>query len=76
MAELHANDRLDKRQARRAFEQAAETYDAAAALQQEIGSRLLERMDMVRGRIIAHPDGFGFVVRDDGDVAHDARLWV
>ena len=46
MAELHANDRLDKRQARRAFEQAAETYDAAAALQQEIGSRLLERMDL------------------------------
>jgi malonyl-CoA O-methyltransferase len=48
MAELSAADRLDKQQARRSFERAADTYDAAAALQQEIGSRLLERMDLVR----------------------------
>jgi len=40
----------DKRQMRRAFERAAETYDAAAELQHEIGSRLLERMDFIRLR--------------------------
>ncbi len=26
----------------------------------------LDKMDLVRGRIIAHPDGFGFLVPDDG----------
>jgi malonyl-CoA O-methyltransferase len=63
MAELREVDRLDRRQARRAFERAAESYDAAAALQQEIGSRLLERMDMVRlqpGRILDLGAGTGF----------------
>ena len=40
--------RLDKQQARRAFEQAAATYDAAAALQSEVGDRMLERLDLVR----------------------------
>ena len=29
------------------------------------GYGLVERMDMVRGRIIAHPDGFGFLVPDE-----------
>jgi malonyl-CoA O-methyltransferase len=38
----------DKRQMRRAFEGAAETYDAAAELQYEVGSRLMERMDFIR----------------------------
>ncbi len=27
---------------------------------------LLERMDLVRGRVLAHRDGFGFLVPDDG----------
>jgi malonyl-CoA O-methyltransferase len=40
--------RVDKRQARLAFERAASTYDAAAALQQEIGRRMLERLDLIR----------------------------
>ncbi len=39
---------IDKRLARRAFEKAASTYDAAAVLQNEIGSRLMERLDYVR----------------------------
>lgn len=26
----------------------------------------LDKMDLVRGRVIAHPDGFGFLVPDDG----------
>ncbi len=30
------------------------------------GYGLVDRMDMVRGRIIAHPDGFGFLVPDEG----------
>jgi malonyl-CoA O-methyltransferase len=63
MAELREVDRLDRQQARRAFERAAGSYDAAASLQQEIGSRLLERMDMVRlqpGRILDLGAGTGF----------------
>ncbi len=27
---------------------------------------LLQKMDMVRGRVIGHPDGFGFLVPDEG----------
>jgi malonyl-CoA O-methyltransferase len=38
----------DKRLARRSFEHAAATYDQAAALQQEIGRRLLQRLDIMR----------------------------
>jgi ribonuclease R len=30
------------------------------------GYGLVDRMDMVRGRIISHPDGFGFLVPDEG----------
>ena len=40
--------RLDKRQARQAFERAAQTYDAAAVLQQEVGRRLMDRLDLIR----------------------------
>jgi malonyl-CoA O-methyltransferase len=50
MAEDKAGYQLDKRQARLAFERAADTYDEAAALQQEIGQRLLERLDLIRMR--------------------------
>lgn len=39
---------LDKRLARRAFEQAADSYDGACALQREVEKRLLERLDLVR----------------------------
>jgi malonyl-CoA O-methyltransferase len=41
-------DWLDKSLARRAFERAAETYDASAALQNEVGNRLVERLDFIR----------------------------
>ncbi|MGB5727271.1 MAG: VacB/RNase II family 3'-5' exoribonuclease, partial [Thiogranum sp.] len=30
------------------------------------GYGLVERMDMVRGRVIGHPDGFGFLVPEEG----------
>jgi malonyl-CoA O-methyltransferase len=39
---------LDKQQARRAFNRAASTYDAAAELQYEIGDRMMERLDFIR----------------------------
>ena len=48
MADDNTGYRIDKVQARRAFERAASTYDAAAALQYEIGARLIERLDLIR----------------------------
>jgi malonyl-CoA O-methyltransferase len=39
---------VEKRVKRRAFERAARTYDAAAALQREVAQRLLERLDYVK----------------------------
>lgn len=39
---------LDKRRARRAFERAAATYDAAAVLQNEVCRRMLARLDYIR----------------------------
>src|SRR5690625_445353 len=39
---------LDKVSAQRAFERAATSYDSAAVLQQEVGRRLLERLDAIR----------------------------
>ncbi len=28
---------------------------------------LVQRMDLIQGRVIGHPDGFGFLARDDGN---------
>src|SRR5512138_2660718 len=39
---------LDPRAVRRSFDRAARSYDAAAAVQREIRTRLLERLDIVR----------------------------
>ena len=39
---------VDPRAVRRAFARAAATYDAAAALQREVGSRMASRLDYVR----------------------------
>ena len=39
---------IDKRLARRSFEQAAADYDRVAVLQQEIAGRMLERLDYVK----------------------------
>lgn len=38
--------KLDRRQARNAFDRAAASYDAAAVLQHEVGERLLERLEL------------------------------
>ena len=48
MTEANNNTLIDKRLARRAFEKAAGTYDDAAVLQNEIGDRLMERLDYIR----------------------------
>ena len=53
MAEDKHNYRLDKQQARLAFERAALTYDEAAALQREIGQRLIERLQLIRLQPVA-----------------------
>jgi malonyl-CoA O-methyltransferase len=50
MAAEEGGYRIDKHQARLAFERAAVSYDAAAALQSEVGRRLLERLDLIRYR--------------------------
>jgi malonyl-CoA O-methyltransferase len=39
---------VDPRAVRRAFERAAATYDAAAALQREVGTRMAQRLDYVK----------------------------
>ncbi|WP_295885890.1 malonyl-ACP O-methyltransferase BioC [uncultured Thiohalocapsa sp.] len=39
---------IDKAAARRAFDTAADGYDAVAVLQREIGGRMLERLDYIR----------------------------
>ncbi|HEU0187946.1 MAG TPA: malonyl-[acyl-carrier protein] O-methyltransferase BioC, partial [Gallionellaceae bacterium] len=36
---------IDKREVRRAFSRAATQYDAAAVMQREVCSRMLERLD-------------------------------
>ena len=40
--------RIDKRRVRRAFDQAAYSYDRVAVLQGEVGKRLLERLEYIR----------------------------
>ncbi len=39
---------IDKARVRRAFSRAADSYDEAAVLQREAGSRMLERLDLVK----------------------------
>ena len=39
---------IDKDQARRAFGRAADSYDAMAVLQREIGERMAERLDLIK----------------------------
>jgi malonyl-CoA O-methyltransferase len=58
---------LEPRAVRRSFDRAARTYDASAAVQAEIRTRLLERLDVVRLRPTAVLDlgaGTGHASRD------------
>jgi len=57
---------FDKQRVRKAFDRAAETYDAAAVLQKEVCKRLLEKLDVVKlspGRILDAGSGTGAAIR-------------
>ncbi|VAX12327.1 Malonyl-[acyl-carrier protein] O-methyltransferase [hydrothermal vent metagenome] len=47
-SEIKQESELESLQVQRSFEQAAASYDEAAILQREVGSRLLERLDYIR----------------------------
>ena len=58
---------LDKKTVRHHFERAADSYDAAAVLQKEVASRLVERLDYIKinpGRVLDVGSGTGFVTAD------------
>ncbi|MDY6942718.1 MAG: ribonuclease R [Pseudomonadota bacterium] len=40
--------------------------DGELCLNRKGGFGLVDRMDLVRGRVVGHPDGFGFLIPDDG----------
>jgi malonyl-CoA O-methyltransferase len=57
---------IDKRQVRRSFSRAAADYDAAAVLQREVCSRMLERLDYVKlqpSRVLDVGSGTGWGTR-------------
>lgn len=57
---------IDKKQVRRAFDQAADSYDKYAKLQHEVGSRMLSRLDYIRTepkRIIDIGSGTGHITK-------------
>ncbi len=59
--------RNEKRLVRRAFDRAAQSYDAAAVLQREVGERMVSRLDYVKvdpGRILDAGSGTGKGKRD------------
>ncbi len=59
---LHTEDDLEALRRRlRAMER-----DGQLIRNRRGGYGLVERLDLVRGRVIGHPDGFGFLVPDEG----------
>ena len=63
MTEENNQYRIDKQLARRSFDRAADSYDAVAELQYEIGDRMVERLDYIRQqprRILDLGAGTGF----------------
>jgi malonyl-CoA O-methyltransferase len=57
---------IDKKQVRRAFSRAAHNYDAAAVLQREVCSRMLERLDYIKlqpARVLDAGSGTGWGTR-------------
>ncbi len=57
---------IDKRQVRRAFSRAAQDYDAAAVMQREVCTRMLEKLDYVRlqpARVLDVGSGTGWGTR-------------
>lgn len=61
---------IDKRQVRRAFSRAASDYDAAAVLQREVCTRLLERLECIKlqpSRLLDVGSGTGWGTRQLGE---------
>ena len=61
---------IDKRQVRRAFSRAAQDYDAAAVLQREVCTRMLDRLGCIKlqpSRIIDIGSGTGWGTRQLGE---------
>ena len=61
---------IDKKQVRRAFSRAARDYDAAAVLQREVCTRMLDRLDCIKlqpSRIIDVGSGTGWGTRQLGE---------
>lgn len=61
---------IDKRQVRRAFSRAAHDYDAAAVLQREVCTRMLERLDYIKlqpSRVLDVGSGTGWGTRQLGE---------
>ncbi|MDH5228928.1 MAG: ribonuclease R [Gammaproteobacteria bacterium] len=59
---LHSEDELEGLRRRlRAMER-----DGQLIRNRKGGYGIVKKMDLIRGRVIGHPDGFGFLVPDDG----------
>jgi malonyl-CoA O-methyltransferase len=68
---------IDKRQVRRAFSRAAGSYDAAAVLQREVCSRMLERLKYIKlqpSRILDAGSGTGWGTRQLTQRYPDAQV--
>jgi malonyl-CoA O-methyltransferase len=68
---------LDKQRIRRRFARAAPSYDAAAVVGREVGSRLLERLDLVRltpTRVLDLGSGTGLAARALAQRYRDSRV--
>ncbi|OIR18218.1 malonyl-[acyl-carrier protein] O-methyltransferase [mine drainage metagenome] len=68
---------IDKRQVRRAFNRAAQQYDAAAILQREVCTRMLERLDYVKlqpARLLDVGSGTGWGTRQLGERYPQAEI--
>ncbi len=61
---------IDKKQVRRAFSRAASDYDAAAVMQREVCTRMLEKLDYIKlqpGRLLDVGSGTGWGTRQLGE---------
>ncbi|MBI1175511.1 MAG: malonyl-ACP O-methyltransferase BioC [Sideroxydans sp.] len=68
---------IDKREVRRAFSRAAANYDAAAVLQREVCSRMLEKLDIIRLqplRLLDVGSGTGWGTRQLGERYPQAEI--
>jgi len=68
---------VDKKQVRQAFSRAAAHYDAAAVLQREVCTRMLDRLDVIKlqpERILDAGSGTGFGTRSLGERYKNADI--